>query len=83
MQLGTVDMNKMRGIADKSVGLGKEFVGTLIGNDRLVKEGEAQQDRAAEELRALRKEVEAQKNEAKAEVLEQRQRAAQRSKENA
>jgi uncharacterized protein YjbJ (UPF0337 family) len=76
-------MNKMRGIADKSVGLGKEFVGTLIGNDRLVKEGEAQQDRAAEELRALRKEVEAQKNEAKAEVLEQRQRAAQRSKENA
>lgn len=82
MRIGTVDVNKVRGIVDKGAGLAKELVGTLLGNERLVQEGDAQQERAAEELRALRKEVEAEKHEAKAAVLEQRQRAAQRTKEN-
>jgi hypothetical protein len=80
MQIGRIDVNKLRGVADKGVGFGKEFVGTLLGNERLQEAGEAQQERATEELRALRKEVEAQKHEAKAETLEQRQKAAQRAK---
>jgi uncharacterized protein YjbJ (UPF0337 family) len=83
MRIGTVDVNKLRGLADKGAGLGKELVGTLIGNDRLQREGEAQQERAAEELKALRKEIEAQQHDMKAKSLEQRQRVAQKAKESA
>jgi uncharacterized protein YjbJ (UPF0337 family) len=80
MRIGTIDVNKLRGVTDKAVGLGKELVGTLIGNERLEESGEAQQDRARDQLRALRAEVRAQKKEAEAEVHEGRQKAAQRSK---
>ncbi|HEV7886871.1 MAG TPA: CsbD family protein [Acidimicrobiales bacterium] len=83
MQIGKVDLNKLRGIGDKFVGLNKELVGALIGNDKLQQEGEAQQERASEELKGLRQEAKAQAKEAKAEALEQRQKAAQRAKENA
>ena len=81
MQIGTVDLNKLRGLSDKGIGLFKEAVGTLFGNDRLQREGEAQQERATEQLKALRKEIKAEQKEAKAEVLEGRQRVAQRAKE--
>lgn len=83
MQLGTVDLNKLRGIGDKFLGLQKEFFGTLIGNERLQQEGEAQQERASEELKALRAEAKAEAKEAKAETFEQKQKAAQRAKSNA
>lgn len=81
MRLGRIETNKLRGVADKGLGLTKEAVGTLLGNDRLEREGEAQQERAAETLRALRSEVKAQSKEAKAEALEARQQAAQKAKE--
>jgi len=80
VQVGTVDLNKLRGVSDKALGLAKELVGVLIGNDRLQREGEAQQERATEELKALRKEVEAQRKEAVAEMHEERQKTAQRAK---
>ena len=80
MQVGQLDLNKLRGVSDKALGLGKELVGVLTGNDRLQEEGEAQQERASEQLKALRKEAEAQRKEAKAEMHEQRQKAAQRAK---
>ena len=80
MQVGQLDLNKLRGVSDKALGLGKEFVGVLVGNDRLQEEGEAQQERASEQLKALRKELEAQRKEAKADLHEQRQKAAQRAK---
>jgi uncharacterized protein YjbJ (UPF0337 family) len=80
MQIGTIDLNKLRGVADKAIGLGKELLGVVVGNDRLQQEGEAQQERATAELKALRDEVRAQKEEAKAETFEKRQRAAQRAK---
>ena len=80
MRIGRVDINKLRGLGDKYLGLNKEAVGTLLGNERLEREGEAQQERAAEQLRALRKQVEAARKDAKAEALEQRQKAAQRAK---
>lgn len=80
MQIGRVDLNKLRGVTDKALGLSKEFVGVLIGNDQLQQEGEAQQERATEELKALRKELEAQRKQSVAEMHEQREKAAQRAK---
>lgn len=59
MQIGTVDLDKLRGVSDKFVGLVKEAAGVIINNESLQKAGEAQQDRATETLKALRKEAEA------------------------
>jgi len=80
VQLGSIDLNKLRGIGDKAVGLSKELIGALTNNERLQEAGDAQQDRAAEELRALRAEVKAERKDAKAEVLEQRQKVAANAK---
>lgn len=80
MQLGSIDLNKLRGIGDKAVGLGKELVGALLANDRLQDAGEAQQERATEELRAMRAEVKAEAKDTKAHLLEQRQKAAANAK---
>jgi hypothetical protein len=80
MQMGTIDLQKLRGVGQKIFGLTKEFVGVVTNNDRLQREGDAQQDRASETLRALRKEAEAQAKEAKAQVLDRQERAAQRAK---
>ena len=79
MQIGTVDLNKLRFVVDKTAGLVKELVGVLVGSDRLQKEGESQQERATEEARAFRNEIEAQKQDAKAASYEKRQKAAARS----
>jgi uncharacterized protein YjbJ (UPF0337 family) len=80
MQLGTIDLQKLRGVGEKMFGLTKEFVGVVTNNDRLQEEGDAQQDRASERLRALRKEAEAEMKDAKASALEREERAAQRAK---
>ena len=80
MQIGRIDLNKLRGLSDKGLGFGKEAIGVVIGNDRLQREGQAQQERATEELKALSKELEAQRKDAEAEVHETRERAAQRAK---
>jgi uncharacterized protein YjbJ (UPF0337 family) len=80
VQIGTLDLNKLRGVGDKSVGLAKELVGTLLGNEAMQEAGEAQQARATEELKALRAEAKAQAKDAKAATLEQKQKAAQAAK---
>jgi uncharacterized protein YjbJ (UPF0337 family) len=80
MRLGNVELEHVRGIADKVFGLGKEIVGTALNTDRLVKEGEAQQAKGTESLKALRKQAEAQAKEAKANAFETKQRVAQREK---
>jgi uncharacterized protein YjbJ (UPF0337 family) len=80
MQIGTVDLNKLRGISDKAIGLAKEFLGVLLSNDRLQDEGEAQQERAAAELKALKEELRAEKSDAKANAMEKRERLAQKAK---
>jgi hypothetical protein len=80
MQIGRIDLNKLRGVSDKALGLSKELVGVLVGSDRLQEEGAAKQTRASESLLALRKEMEAQQKEAKAQASEQAERAAQRTK---
>jgi uncharacterized protein YjbJ (UPF0337 family) len=81
MQIGRTDLNKLRGLSDKAFGLTREFVGTVAGNERWQKEGEAQQARATEQLRALREQVRAEGKQAQARVHEERQRAAPRAKE--
>jgi len=81
MKVGTVETRHLRGLTEKAIGLGKEAVGTFVGNERLTDEGKAQQRKAGEQLDALRKQAKAQAKEAKAEGAEQRQRAAQHVKE--
>ena len=80
MRIGNLELDHVRGLGDKFVGLGKEITGTVIGNDRLQEAGEAQQARGTESLKALRKQAKAQAKEAKAETFEQEQKAAQRAK---
>jgi hypothetical protein len=67
-------------LCDKGLGFGMEAIGVVIGNDRLQREGQAQQERATEELKALSKELEAERKDAEAEVHETRQKVAQRAK---
>ncbi|MDQ6617161.1 MAG: CsbD family protein [Actinomycetota bacterium] len=67
-------------MGEKAFGLTKEFMGVITNNERLQQEGDAQQDRASEKLRALRKEAEAQVKEAKAVALDRKERAAQQAK---
>ena len=81
MNVGRIDLTQLRGVSDKGMGFAKELVGTLIGNESLQRQGEAQQDRASEEMKAMRKQAEAQAKEQKADTLEQSQKAAQRAKE--
>lgn len=81
MNVGKIDLTQLRGVSDKAVGLGKELVGTLLGSESLQRQGEAQQDRASEEMKALRKQAEAEAKTQKADTLEQSQKAAQRAKE--
>ena len=83
MKLGTIDLKHVRGLADKGLGLGKEALGSFTGNQRWVDEGEAQQSRGSENLKALRAQAEADKHEAKAKAAERKQRTAQKVKENA
>jgi uncharacterized protein YjbJ (UPF0337 family) len=80
MQIGRIDVNKLRGVGDKFFGISKELAGVLTGNDRLQDEGQAQQERATAELKALREETRAEKEDAKAAALDKRERAAQRAK---
>lgn len=54
MQIATTDVRKLSGILDKFVGLSKEAVGVLINNESLQREGDAQQTKASEKLKALR-----------------------------
>lgn len=78
--LRRVDPAKARGLGDKVLGLGKEIVGAVIGNQHLESEGESQQARGTEALKALRQELEGERLEAKAEAHERKERAAQRAK---
>jgi uncharacterized protein YjbJ (UPF0337 family) len=82
MPLGRIDLRALRGIGEKARGLTKELVGTVLDNDRLQREGEAEQEKAAESLKALRKQIQAEAKETNARTAEQRERAAQRAKES-
>ncbi len=83
MKIGTIDTNKVRGLGDKVVGLSKEIFGTVVGNDGLARAGEEQQAKGTEALKALRKQVEAERRQREADVHQARQRTAQRAKQDA
>jgi uncharacterized protein YjbJ (UPF0337 family) len=83
MRLQRIDPENVRGFADKFLGLGKELIGSVLDNEGWRKEGEAQQKKGTERIRALQDQVKAEAKEAKAETFERQQRAAQKIKENA
>ena len=56
MKIGNVDLNQLRGFADKSIGLQKEVLGTVLGRENLSNEGKAQQERGSAHLKALKAE---------------------------
>lgn len=83
MRLQRIDPENVRGFADKFFGLGKELVGSIVNNDGLREEGEAQQKKGTERLRALQDQMKAEAKEAKADTFERQQKAAQKMKESA
>ena len=83
MKIGNVDLSLLRGFVDKSLGLQKEFVGTLFGRENLSNEGKAQQEKGTKQLKALKAEAQADKARGEAKVQEGRQRSAARAKQSA
>jgi uncharacterized protein YjbJ (UPF0337 family) len=69
---------KPRGIVEAVIGKAKEVIGTVIGRNDLVNEGQAQQDKAEAQRNAAQKEAQAQKARSKAQVQEARQKAEQK-----
>ncbi len=65
------------GIVEDVKGRAKEAAGSLSGNDRLEREGEAQQAKADAQRDAARREAEAEASRAQAEAREAEQRANQ------
>ncbi|WP_395307802.1 CsbD family protein [Mycobacterium sp. AMU20-3851] len=67
----------IRGVVEDVKGKAKEAVGTVTGRDDLVREGEAQQDKADAQRDAAKKEAEADSARAGAKAAEERQKAEQ------
>jgi uncharacterized protein YjbJ (UPF0337 family) len=82
MQIPRIDSKNALGLLSKIAGLGKEIAGNVVGNDRLAKAGQVQQDKGTERLKAVRDQAQAKKHEAKSAAAERAQRAAQRRKES-
>jgi uncharacterized protein YjbJ (UPF0337 family) len=68
----------LSGIVEDVKGKAKEVVGEVIDDDRLKKEGEAQQQKASADREVAEKEAAAEKARAEADVAEAEQRAAQK-----
>jgi uncharacterized protein YjbJ (UPF0337 family) len=83
MKIGNVYLNALRGLFDKSIGLQKEVLGTVLGRENLSNEGKAQQERGSAQLKALQAEAKADKARAQAKVQEKRQQTAARAKRSA
>ncbi|GAA2543836.1 microaggregate-binding protein 1 [Mycolicibacterium diernhoferi] len=67
----------IRGVVEDVKGKAKEAVGTVTGRDDLVREGEAQQDKAEAQRDAAKKEAEADSARAGAKAAEERQKSEQ------
>ena len=74
---GTGPESGIKGVVEDVKGKAKEAVGALTGNDRLEREGEAQQSKAEAQREVAQKEAEAEKARAEAEAQEAQQRANQ------
>ena len=82
MRIPRIDPKNALGLLDKVIGLGKEIVGSVVGNDRLAEAGQVQQEKGTERLKAVRAQTEAKGHQATAAAAEQAQKAAQRRKES-
>jgi uncharacterized protein YjbJ (UPF0337 family) len=80
MRIPRIDPKDATGLIDKVVGLGKEVVGEVFDEKRLIEAGEAQQAKGTEKLKAIREQAKADAHKAKARTLDQRERAAQKAK---
>lgn len=80
MQFRTIDPEQLRGIFDKVFGLTKEIFGEVFGNERLRQEGDAQQAKGTEKLKAIRQQAKADAHKSKAKAYESKERAAQSAK---
>ncbi|MEZ5373647.1 MAG: CsbD family protein [Microthrixaceae bacterium] len=67
----------VKGVVEDAKGRAKEAVGSIVGNDDLKQEGEAQQDKADAQREAADAQAEARKADAKAEASEARQESKQ------
>lgn len=67
----------IKGVVEDVKGKAKEAAGTVIGNEDLEREGEAQQSKAEAQRDVAKHEAEAEKARAEAEAQEAQQRAAQ------
>jgi uncharacterized protein YjbJ (UPF0337 family) len=65
----------VRGVVEDVKGKTKEAIGTVTGDDDLIEEGKAQQDKAEAQREAAHKEAEAEKSRAEAKSDEKRQKA--------
>ena len=80
MRIPRIDPKDATGLFDKVVGLGKEVVGEVFDQERLIESGEAQQAKGTEKLKAIRQQAKADAHKAKAKTYDQRERAAQKAK---
>jgi uncharacterized protein YjbJ (UPF0337 family) len=80
MRFPRIDPKDATGFYDKLVGLGKELVGEVFDERRLIEAGEAQQAKGTEKLKAVREQAKAEAHRAKAQTLDARERSAQRAK---
>ncbi|GCA97012.1 MULTISPECIES: CsbD family protein [Mycolicibacterium] len=69
----------VRGVVEGVKGKAKEVIGTVTGRDDLVREGQAQQDKADAQRAAAKKEAEADAARAGAKAAEARERAEQQN----
>lgn len=81
MQIPRIDPKNLAGLADKVIGLGKEIVGTVTGQNRLSDAGQVQQEKGTERLKAVKAEAKADGHESKAAAAGQAQKRAQKTKE--
>jgi uncharacterized protein YjbJ (UPF0337 family) len=80
MRIPRIDPKDATGLFDKVVGLGKEVVGEVFDEQRLIEAGEAQQAKGTEKLKAVREQAKADTHRAKAQSFEKREQAAQKAK---
>ncbi|OBJ35667.1 general stress protein CsbD [Mycolicibacterium mucogenicum] len=69
----------IRGVVEGVKGKAKEVIGTVAGRDDLVREGQAQQDKADAQRAAAKKEAEADAARAGAKAAEAREKAEQQN----
>ena len=80
MSSSRISPKNVLGLVDKVVGLNKEIVGAVVGNQELQRSGQRQQEAGTHKLEAIQEQGKAESARARAHLAEGQERAAQRSK---